>query len=116
MSTAAKVGTMSDPSDLVVYTSYFGTGGLAILLLTRVWKLIFSDRAEIQMMKELQDENAKLRTRIEVKEADNRSLMQEKLTYAADLRSALAKIDFLSEQLELVKQELVSLKSSVRGS
>jgi len=107
---------MSDPSDLVVYTGYFGTGGLAILLLTRVWKLIFSDRAEIQMMRELQEENSKLRTRIEVTEADNRSLVQEKLTYQADLRTALSKIDFLSEQIESLKIELHSIRSSVGGS
>ena len=116
MSTAAKVGTMPDPSDLTAYAGLFGTGWLAILILTRVWKIIFSENSAIQLMKDLQDENTRLRNRYEMKEREVTLLTQEKLTYQADLRTALHKIDMLSSQLEEVKQELMEFKSSVRGS
>lgn len=106
---------MSDPSDLVTYTGYFGAGGMAILLLTRVWKIIFSESSAIQLMKDLQDENARLRTRIEQKEAENQGLLQDKLMTQADLRSALDKIDLLTLQVQELKQELHTFKNSVRG-
>lgn len=107
---------MSDPSDLVTYTGYFGTSGLAIILLTRVWKLIFADRAEIQMMRELQDDNARLRALIEVRDVENRALLRDSLMHQADLKSAISKIDFLSEQIEFLKNEISSMKSATRGT
>ncbi len=99
-------------------------GGLAAtgFGLMKLWKQFFADKAdlansqaEIQMLREYQAENKELRARIDAKDLQIASLMQEKFTYQADLKSALDKIQYMSEQIEELKGQLSAIKDAVKG-
>lgn len=93
------------------------------MFLVKMWRDFLASRAgaansqaEIQMLRELQTENKDLRARNDAKDLQIASLMQEKFTYQADLRTALSKIQSLSEQIDDLKGELTAIKNAVRGS
>lgn len=123
MNTATKVGLMADPNDVGTVASILGGAGVAGYGLLKLYKQFFADRAdvanaaaEIQMLREYQAENKELRARNDAKDTQIAALMQDKFTYQADLKSALSKIDFLSEQLESLRSELSAIKSAVKRS
>lgn len=123
MNTATKVGLMADPNDVGTVAGIIGGAGVVGMGLLKLYKQFFADRAdaanaaaEIQMLREYQAENKELRARNDAKDVQIAALMQDKFTYQADLKSALSKIDFLSEQLESLKAELSAIKSAVKGS
>lgn len=122
MSTVTKVGLMADPNDVGTVAGIIGGAGVVGMGLLKLYKQFFADRAdaanaaaEIQMLREYQAENKELRARNDAKDVQIAALMQDKFTYQADLKSALSKIDFLSEQLESLKSELSAIKSAVKG-
>jgi len=122
MNTATKAVDMADPNDVGTVAGIIGGAGVVGMGLLRLWKQFFNDRAdaanaaaEIQMLREYQAENKELRARNDAKDLQIASLMQEKFTYQGDLKSALEKIQFLTEQLETVKAELRAIKEAVRG-
>lgn len=124
MGTVAKVGIMAaDPNDVGTIAGIIGGAGVVGMGLLKLWKQFFADRADaansqavVNMLNELQDENKELRSRIDVKDAQIAALMQEKFTYQADLKSALDKIQYMSAQIDTLKQELSDIKAAVRGS
>lgn len=123
MNTATKVGLMADPNDVGTVAGIIGGAGVVGMGLLKLYKQFFADRAdaanaaaEIQMLREYQAENKELRARNDAKDVQIAALMQDKFTYQADLKSALSKIDFLSEQLDSLKAELSAIKSAVKGS
>lgn len=124
MSTVAKVGNMAaDPNDVGTIAGIIGGAGVVGMGLLKLWKQFFADRADaansqavVNMLNELQDENKELRSRIDVKDTQIAALMQEKFTYQADLKSALDKIQYMSAQIDTLKQELSDIKAAVRGS
>lgn len=122
MDTVTKVGAMTDPNDVGTFAAVFGGLGVIGMGLLKLWKQFFADRAdaanaaaEIQMLREYQEENKELRARNDAKDLQIAALMQDKFTYQADLKSALEKIQFLTEQLETVKSELRAIKDAVKG-
>ncbi len=124
MSTATKAGVMAaDPNDVGTIAGIIGGAGVVGMGLLKLWKQFFADRADaansqavVNMLNELQDENKELRSRIDVKDTQIAALMQEKFTYQADLKSALDKIKYMSDQIDGLKQELSDIKAAVRGS
>lgn len=124
MSTVAKVGNMAaDPNDVGTIAGIIGGAGVVGMGLLKLWKQFFADRADaansqavVNMLNELQDENKELRARIDTKDTQIAALMQEKFTYQADLKSALDKIQYMSAQIDTLKQELSDIKAAVRGS
>lgn len=124
MSTVAKVGNMAaDPNDVGTIAGIIGGAGVVGMGLLKLWKQFFADRADaansqavVNMLNELQDENKELRGRIDTKDTQIAALMQEKFTYQADLKSALDKIQYMSAQIDSLKDELTAIKAAVRGS
>jgi len=124
MSTVAKVGNMAaDPNDVGTIAGIIGGAGVVGMGLLKLWKQFFADRADaansqavVNMLNELQDENKELRARIDTKDTQIAALMQEKFTYQADLKSALDKIQYMSAQIDSLKDELTAIKAAVRGS
>ncbi len=126
MGTVTKAGIMTDPNDfssLGPIAGIIGGAGVVGMGLLKLWKQFFADRAEaansqavVNMLNELQDENKELRARIDTKDTQIAALMQEKFTYQADLKSALDKIQYMSAQIDGLKQELSDIKAAVRGS
>lgn len=121
MSTAIKVTNMADPNDVGTVAGIIGGAGVVGMGLLKLWKQFFADRAdaanaqaEIQMLREYQTENKELRTRLDTKDLQIASLMQEKFTYQADLKNALAKIEYMSDQIETLRNELTAIKDAVR--
>lgn len=121
MSTTIKVTNMADPNDVGTVAGIIGGAGVVGMGLLKLWKQFFADRAdaanaqaEIQMLREYQTENKELRTRLDTKDLQIASLMQEKFTYQADLKNALAKIEYMSDQIETLKSELTAIKDAVR--
>lgn len=121
MSTAIKVTNMADPNDVGTVAGIIGGAGVVGMGLLKLWKQFFADRAdaanaqaEIQMLREYQTENKELRARVDTKDLQIASLMQEKFTYQADLKSALDKIQYMSDQIETLKSELTAIKDAVR--
>lgn len=122
MNTVTKAGAMADPNDVGTVAGIIGGAGVVGMGLLKLWKQFFADRAdaanaaaEIQMLREYQAENKELRARNDAKDAQIATLMQDKFTYQADLKSALEKIQFLNDQLETVKSELKAIKQAVGG-
>ncbi len=122
MSTVTKAGVMADPNDVGTVAGIIGGAGVVGMGILKLYKQFFADRAdaanaaaEIQMLREYQAENKELRARNDAKDLQIAALMQEKFTYQGDLKSALEKIQFLTEQLETVKSELKAIKDAVRG-
>lgn len=123
MSTVAKVGNMAaDPNDVGTIAGIIGGAGVVGMGLLKLWKQFFADRADaansqavVNMLNELQDENKELRARIDTKDTQIAALMQEKFTYQADLKSALDKIQYMSAQIDTLKQELSDIKAAVKG-
>lgn len=122
MSTAIKVNNMADPNDVGTVAGIIGGAGVVGMGLLKLWKQFFADRAdaanaqaEIQMLREYQTENKELRARLDTKDTQIASLMQEKFTYQADLKTALDKITFLTEQVEGLRDELSAIKAAVKG-
>jgi len=122
MNTATKAGVMADPNDVGTVAGIIGGAGVVGMGLLKLWKQFFADRADaansqavVNMLNELQDENKGLRARNDAKDQQIAALMQDKFTYQADLKSALEKIQFLTEQLETVKSELRAIKDAVKG-
>lgn len=124
MGTVAKVGNMAaDPNDVGTIAGIIGGAGVVGMGLLKLWKQFFADRADaansqavVNMLNELQDENKELRGRIDTKDTQIAALMQEKFTYQADLKSALDKIQYMSLQIDSLKDELSAIKAAVRGS
>lgn len=124
MGTVTKADIMSaDPNDVGAIAGIIGGAGVVGMGLLKLWKQFFADRAEaansqavVNMLNELQDENKELRARIDTKDTQIAALMQEKFTYQADLKSALDKIQYMSAQIDGLKQELSDIKAAVRGS
>lgn len=113
---------MADPNDVGTVAGIIGGAGVVGMGLLKLWKQFFADRADaansqavVNMLNELQDENKGLRARNDAKDQQIAALMQDKFTYQADLKSALEKIQFLTEQLETVKSELRAIKDAVKG-
>lgn len=123
MGTVTKVGNMAaDPNDVGTIAGIIGGAGVVGMGLLKLWKQFFADRADaansqavVNMLNELQDENKELRARIDTKDAQIAALMQEKFTYQADLKSALDKIQYMSAQIDALKQELSDIKAAVKG-
>ncbi len=122
MNTVTKAGVMADPNDVGTVAGIIGGAGVVGMGILKLYKQFFADRAdaanaaaEIQMLREYQAENKELRARNDAKDLQIAALMQEKFTYQGDLKSALEKIQFLTEQLETVKSELKAIKDAVRG-
>ncbi len=116
------VDKMTDPNDVGTFAAVVGGLGATGYGLMKMWKQFFADRAdlansqaEIQMLREYQAENKELRARIDAKDSQIASLMQEKFTYQADLKSALDKIQYMSQQIEDLKEQLSSIKDAVKG-
>lgn len=124
MGTVTKADIMAtDPNDVGAIAGIIGGAGVVGMGLLKLWKQFFADRAEaansqavVNMLNELQDENKELRARIDTKDTQIAALMQEKFTYQADLKSALDKIQYMSAQIDGLKQELSDIKAAVRGS
>lgn len=124
MGTVAKGDNMAaDPNDVGTIAGIIGGAGVVGMGLLKLWKQFFADRADaansqavVNMLNELQDENKELRARIDTKDTQIAALMQEKFTYQADLKSALDKIQYMSVQIDTLKQELSDIKAAVRGS
>lgn len=123
MSTIKMVVPMTDPNDVGTFAAIVGGLGATGYGIMKMWKQFFADRAdlansqaEIQMLREYQAENKELRARIDAKDLQIASLMQEKFTYQADLKSALDKIQYMSQQIEDLKHELTTIKDAVRGT
>lgn len=124
MGTVTKADIMAaDPNDVGAIAGIIGGAGVVGMGLLKLWKQFFADRAEaansqavVNMLSELQDENKELRARIDTKDTQIAALMQEKFTYQADLKSALDKIQYMSAQIDGLKQELSDIKAAVRGS
>lgn len=123
MGTADRVAAMTDPNDLGTVGGIIGGLGVAGMGLLKLWKMFQADRAEVansqavvNMLNELQDENKELRARIDTKDGQISVLMQEKFTYQADLKSALDKIQYMSQQIEDLKGELSAIKAAVKGT
>lgn len=113
---------MAAPEDVGAIATIIGgvgAGGWALMKMFQQFSGIKADVAnsnsEIQMLKEYQVENKELRSRIDTKDLQIAQLMQEKFTYQADLKSALDKIQYMTEQIETLKTELASIKEAVRG-
>ncbi len=123
MGTVTKVGNMAaDPNDVGTIAGIIGGAGVVGMGLLKLWKQFFADRADaansqavVNMLNELQDENKELRSRIDTKDTQIAALMQEKFTYQADLKSALDKIQYMSAQIDALKQELSDIKAAVKG-
>lgn len=122
MSASILVDKMTDPNDVGTFAAVVGGLGATGYGLMKMWKQFFADRAdlansqaEIQMLREYQAENKELRSRIDAKDTQIASLMQEKFTYQADLKSALDKIQYMSQQIEDLKEQLSSIKDAVKG-
>lgn len=122
MSTVTKAAPMADPNDVGTVAGIIGGAGVVGMGLLKLWKQFFADRAdaanaqaEIQMLREYQTENKELRARLDTKDQQIAALMQEKFTYQADLKSALDKIQYMSEQIDSLKSELTAIKDAVRG-
>lgn len=122
MSASILVDRMTDPNDVGTFAAVVGGLGATGYGLMKMWKQFFADRAdlansqaEIQMLREYQAENKELRSRIDAKDSQIASLMQEKFTYQADLKSALDKIQYMSQQIEDLKEQLSSIKDAVKG-
>ncbi len=123
MGTVTKVGNMAaDPNDVGTIAGIIGGAGVVGMGLLKLWKQFFADRADaansqavVNMLNELQDENKELRARIDTKDTQIAALMQEKFTYQADLKSALDKIQYMSAQIDALKQELSDIKAAVKG-
>ena len=123
MSTTSTVSKMTDPNDVGTFAAVVGGLGATGYGLMKMWKQFFADKAdlansqaEIQMLREYQAENKELRARIDAKDVQIASLMQEKFTYQADLKSALDKIQYMSQQIEDLKGELSAIKAAVKGT
>ncbi len=123
MSTIKMVVPMTDPNDVGTFAAVIGGLGATGYGIMKMWKQFFADRAdlansqaEIQMLREYQAENKELRARIDAKDLQIASLMQEKFTYQADLKSSLDKIQYMSQQIEDLKHELTTIKDAVRGT
>lgn len=123
MGTVTKVSNMAaDPNDVGTIAGIIGGAGVVGMGLLKLWKQFFADRADaansqavVNMLNELQDENKELRARIDTKDTQIAALMQEKFTYQADLKSALDKIQYMSAQIDTLKQELSDIKAAVKG-
>lgn len=121
MDTVAKADIMADPNDVGTVAGIIGGAGVVGMGLLKLWKQFFADRAdaanaqaEIQMLREYQTENKELRARLDTKDQQIAALMQEKFTYQADLKSALDKIQYMSQQIEDLKGELSDIKAAVK--
>lgn len=120
---SAKAGNMAAPEDVGTIATIVGgiaAGGWGLMKMFQQYSGIKADVAnsnsEIQMLKEYQGENKELRARIDAKDIQIATLMQEKFTYQADLKSALEKIQYMTVQIEELRQELASIKDAVKGS
>lgn len=123
MGTISRVTTMTDPNDVGTFAAILGGLGATGYGVMKMWKQFFADKAdlansqaEIQMLREYQAENKELRARIDAKDIQIATLMQEKFTYQADLKSALDKIQYMSQQIEDLKGELSAIKAAVKGA
>lgn len=122
MSATNRAIIMTDPNDVGTVAGIVGGLAATGFGLMKLWKQFFADKAdlansqaEIQMLREYQAENKELRARIDAKDVQIAQLMQEKFTYQADLKSALDKIQYMSEQIEELKGQLSAIKEAVKG-
>lgn len=123
MNAVNRASVMTDPDNVGTIAAIVGGLAATGYSVMKMWKQFFADRAdlansqaEIQMLREYQNENKELRARIDAKDVQIASLMQEKFTYQADLKSALDKIQYMSEQIEDLKGQLTAIKDAVKAT
>lgn len=128
MSTVTKAATMVDPNDLssiglgTIGTAVGGLGvaGMAVL---KIWKMFSADRAdaansaaEIQMLREYQTENKELRARLDTKDQQIATLMQQKFNFESDLKIATDKIERMTAEMVDMRAEMSSLRDAIKGA
>lgn len=123
MHIAAKVGVMTDPSDLNAIGAAVGGLGVAGMAVLKIWKMFSADRAdaansqaEIQMLREYQAENKELRARVDAKDATIATLMQQKFTFESELKIATDKIERMTLEMSEMRTEMLSLREAIKGA
>lgn len=128
MNTVSKAGAMADPNDLAsIGLGAIGTalGGLGVagMAVLKIWKMFSADRAdaansaaEIQMLREYQTENKELRARLDTKDQQIATLMQQKFNFESDLKIATDKIERMTSEMATMRAEMAQLRDAIKGA
>lgn len=125
---------MTDPNDLstlglgTIGTLVTGVGVVGVAVV-KILKMFSADRAdaansaaEIQMLREYQNENKELRARNDAKDVTIATLMQQKYDFESSLKIATAEIARMMAEMSQMKDEnkelraeMASLREAIQG-